>query len=122
MGRIGWIAGLVVALVVALAVGFGAGWLVFGGGGGTDDRARACASAEELPERLDAEGEGAARIELLNKVTATGLLAQSAGQDGDGANDLDDLGTAGRELIAAVNQFQFDRYPDARQALLDTCG
>jgi hypothetical protein len=119
MGRIGWIAGL----VVALAVGFGAGWLVFGGGGGADDRARACASAEELPDQLDVEGDmSETRIELLNKVHAVGTLAQAAGQDGDGPNDLDDLGTAGRELVAAVNQFQFDRYPDAREALLDACG
>lgn len=103
-------------------MGFGVGWLVFGSGGGSDDRARACASAEELPEELATESEmSKTRIETLNKVYAVGMLAQAAGQDGDGPDDLDELGTAGKELVATINTFTFDRYPDARQALLDAC-
>lgn len=118
MGRIGWIAGLVVALVV----GFGAGWLAFGSGGGADDRARACASAEELPETLELDDDvDADRIELLNKIAAVGMLAIASGQEGDELDDLDEVGRAGQELRNVVERFETDQYDDARQALLDAC-
>lgn len=118
MGRIGWIAGLVVALVV----GFGAGWLVSGSGGGSDDRARACASAEELPGELDLEGDvDEERLATLNKIAAVGMLAQAAGQNGDDLEDVDELGQAGRELSGVIQTNARERYSAARQALLDAC-
>lgn len=116
---------IVPAVLMAVAVGFAAGWLLLGTDEESSDADRACASAEELPAEFperSGEGMSADRISLLNRVQATGLLAQSAGQTGAGLQDLDDLGRAGQELAQVLLTGQVDEYDGALAALLEACG
>ena len=103
------------SLLLALVLGFAAGWLVFDDE--PDDRVLACAGARSLPEDPGDDWDTA----LANRVHGVAMLAQGAGSTGEGFDDLDELGLAGRELQGILNTFDFEDYPAARAALLEAC-
>jgi hypothetical protein len=107
---------IVGSLVLALVLGFAAGWLVFDEDE-PDDREMACAGARSLPEE-PGERWGPA---LANQVDGVAMLAQAAGSTGDGPDDLDELGRAGRELQGVLRELELERYAGARAALLEAC-
>ncbi|MQW76926.1 hypothetical protein GHK92_13680 [Nocardioides sp. dk4132] len=104
------------ALLLALVLGFAAGWLVFDEDE-PDDREVACAGARSLPED-PGERWGPA---LANQVHGVAMLAQGAGSTGEGLDDLDELGRAGRELQGVLRDLEVERYDGARAALLEAC-
>ena len=118
---------VILVAVAALIVGFGVGWLVSDAAGGeTSDADLACAAAEELPDELDldddpSDAEMQERIVVFNRISAAGLLAQAAGQEGPSPNDVDEFGEAGRKLASTVQALDIDGYQEALDDMLDAC-
>ena len=102
------------AVALALVVGIALGWALFGRD--DDPATHACALAEDLPASVEKD----VPVDELMLVGAVGRLAEAAGTGAD-MNDLDTVGTAGRNLADVLNTLRFEDYPEALDELRAAC-